>query len=558
MGSGHLLVAIICSLSLILTLFHSPKWLVTVALTLGVAAFLSHFQETSRHRYVENLLARYSTTSFRVEVDRAKVLDVVQLTDGYSAKVRVLSEDTTLHGIGGHIPRGAHLRVFSADLLHVGEVIRFTGYTKRTWNYRNFGAVDWSKLRRKRGEAGAVALVSHERLYWSRLRESEYKLRKSLKEALTHSMLVGLPENSPCHDILPAVLFGETRANQEWMLPYRDAGVMHLFVVSGLHVGMVMGGVWVILYMLPVSTRKVAVLSLALAWGYAWVSGLNPPVVRSVLVITIYVSSLVIRRRGDALNSLLVALLVVILLNHYALYDIGVWLSFGVVLGLIVFGRLILSRGKNWFAPDPYLPRSLWSVGQRKRYSLLKWGTGFAITSLVAWLVSSLIMAVCFNKIYLYGVLAGWLILPALFTMMILSGIVMVLCPFFTESLSHLNRVNHFLSMYVTSVAENVGRLPLSVVHLKDYGYRNNVTVFHLPKGGSAIYVGTEQGILIDTGTEQSAASILSPIFQRVGVEVGEIILSHQDTAHNGGVTVFDQAKIVRAYDGRRRLQESA
>ena len=74
-----------------------------------------------------------------------------------------------------------------------------------------------------------------------------------------------------------------------------SAGVMHLFAISGLHVGIVFAFIMILLY--PVLYMKKGrylriVLALMVIWFYAWFVGFTPSVTRAAFMITVYYTCL--------------------------------------------------------------------------------------------------------------------------------------------------------------------------------------------------------------------------------------------------------------------------
>ncbi|MCB1893889.1 MAG: DNA internalization-related competence protein ComEC/Rec2 [Zoogloeaceae bacterium] len=139
----------------------------------------------------------------------------------------------------------------------------------------------------------------------------------------------------------------------QWQM-LRDLGIVHLAVVSGLHVamaaacgGLAVAGVWRrsrLVLRLPAPTAGM-LAGLATAWTYAALSGFGLPVQRSVLMLSIVVACWLLNRRMRPGRVLAAALLAVLAVDPWAVLAPGMWLSFIAVAILLVAGRRAAESG---------------------------------------------------------------------------------------------------------------------------------------------------------------------------------------------------------------------
>lgn len=118
---------------------------------------------------------------------------------------------------------------------------------------------------------------------------------------------------------------------------FRDTGTVHILAVSGMNVGLIGIICFVILGDLLRLPKKTAVVpSIFMVWFYSMATGMNPPVVRSAITLTIIFLGYILEREGDVLNSLSLAALIILLLSPLALFSISFQLSFICVLSMIL------------------------------------------------------------------------------------------------------------------------------------------------------------------------------------------------------------------------------
>ncbi len=155
-----------------------------------------------------------------------------------------------------------------------------------------------------------------------------------------------------------AITLGEQQAidGTQWDR-FRALGIVHLAVVSGLHVSMVagLGGLLVAAcwrrsrLALRLPARKAGLLAgLVLAWCYALLAGFGLPVQRSVLMLSVLAACLLSDRRVSPGRMLALALLATVLADPWAVLAPGFWLSFMAVSILLLVGGGSMARGGRW------------------------------------------------------------------------------------------------------------------------------------------------------------------------------------------------------------------
>ncbi|MBD5306030.1 MAG: ComEC/Rec2 family competence protein [Bacteroides sp.] len=134
-------------------------------------------------------------------------------------------------------------------------------------------------------------------------------------------------------------------AGEQGMLDRRDrntlsdAGLAHILAVSGMHVGVIGGLLYMLLLPFNIAgkwrLRRLAVIPVI--WFFALSSGFAPSVVRASVMLSIAFVCLVIEKDRVSLNALGFAAILILLFDPSALWHIGFQLSFVCVAAILLF-----------------------------------------------------------------------------------------------------------------------------------------------------------------------------------------------------------------------------
>ena len=135
--------------------------------------------------------------------------------------------------------------------------------------------------------------------------------------------------------LLQAELIGDRSGiSQELSNRFSEAGVSHLFAVSGLHCAFLL--TLLSLLIGPQRRRMLAAVGIAILLFYMFMVGMTPSVVRACIMQFFLLLAPLCMRDADPPTSLAAALLVILLFNPYAIASVSLQLSFSSMLGLIL------------------------------------------------------------------------------------------------------------------------------------------------------------------------------------------------------------------------------
>jgi len=135
--------------------------------------------------------------------------------------------------------------------------------------------------------------------------------------------------------MLNAMLFGDrTHLTHALRESFERTGTFHLFVVSGLHVALLAGGLFWFLRRLRLPQGLAVLVTILVAFAYAELTGFGIPAQRAFLMTAIYLVARWLDREITALNALGASALAVLVLDPRSLFEASFQMTFMVILAI--------------------------------------------------------------------------------------------------------------------------------------------------------------------------------------------------------------------------------
>ena len=193
---------------------------------------------------------------------------------------------------------------------------------------------------------------------------------------------------------------------------FQASGAAHVLAVSGLHTGIIYAILLGILTLggryKPLYENKLGRLALGLAviitmWGYAWLTGMTPSVVRAVLMVTIFEIGRMVYRQAFSLNTIAAAAVLILIVNPKDLWSVSFQLSFAATAAIVV-----LMEG---FSPI-YRNSGISRYRDRVWGKVFQYFAGIVVVSIAAQLGTLPITMYYFGQISNYFLLTNLIVLP--------------------------------------------------------------------------------------------------------------------------------------------------
>ena len=436
--------------------------------------------------------------------------------------------------------------LFQASTIpHYGDHVRLRGrlsYPEEPQNPGQFDSRSWFQSQGVSAEliADGDTFAVLQRNQGNAIKSVAIQARESIRQKLT----AGIEDDPDTASIVAAMVLGtKSDSPKELRNAFVNSGTMHVFAVSGLHIGIFGLIVWSFLRLTGMRRSTAILLIIPGILFYAFVTGLRPSACRAAIMGTILLSSFLVYRVPSLINSLGLAALVILASDTFQLMQVGFQLSF-LVLGSIAVTAPPVHRFLHSLAdPDPFLPRLLLNRPQRLGYFVSQKSADLATVSLSAWIGSTPLMLAHFEIATPIALIANCFLVPLAFAILFTSSVSLVsgsIWSFLSEVCNHTNWLLAKLSIFL---ATYFSQLPGG--HSDHHNDQNvRVTSLRLNHGGSCLHVEVPDGEqwLIDTGHAKDFRRVIQPYFEHRGVnKIDTLVLSHNDAQHISGKNYVTQ-----------------
>ena len=342
------------------------------------------------------------------------------------------------HGRDGQVISLSFQKDTLSSRLQVGDEVVFRGVIRLPENHGNPEEFDYAGYLAVRGMSGRVYIPAGD---WQKLRsfdDADHNLPLVLSVRIKALLLrekmlqayrsAGLGGEELA--LFSALTLGERSGlSKELKDIYADLGVSHVLALSGMHLTYLVA---LLNFMLLRFCRNRffgcigGMVALTMVWGYTFLAGLPPSLVRATVMYTLMLVGSLMGRTGFSLNSLAVSAILMLCIEPLLLYDVSFQLSFLAMVGIL----MVYPYCRGWFpASCPYvgwLGKSLWLSFAAQTFTvplvIYRFGM-FAVYSALATLVISPVAALlvyCMPVLLLVSTLG----LPAGFCAKIVAGLV--------------------------------------------------------------------------------------------------------------------------------------
>jgi len=424
-----------------------------------------------------------------------------------------------------------------------GDEVKFTARAARPDSPRNPGGMDYRSWLERRGmhtifrvdPAVPGEVLAHDR------GNPVIAFSMRAREAARRMLSIDLEGSPDVIGTIQGICLGITDGAPEGFTEeFRFTGTMHLFAVSGLHIGMVAVILWFLLMMLRVPRGVAVALSVSVLFFYVTVTGCKDGSLRAATMVSLLMLGLVIFRRSPPVNTLAAAAFLQLAVDTNTLFSTGWQFSYAVVFAILLLEKPLRLRIAALCAPDPFLPHRLLTRAERFRCGGWREFSGLAAVSFAAWVGALVPTAAYFHLLSVSALGANLLAVPAAFAVLSLGMLALIGGVFSAWVAGAFNNANWLVAKALILIVRSSALIPGGHWFL---GVQPDSPRMSIPDLGGASCALIQDGwaaSMVDAGRRGDAVRTILPMLESLGVNrISDLVISRSDARHLGGVPIL-------------------
>ncbi len=231
------------------------------------------------------------------------------------------------------------------ETLKYGDKIELVGNFKLAQERRNPGGFDYRFYLKTKKIYGIVTTKNTKKLKENNVNIISMIANKTANVIKNQSKKL-LKNKEAC--LLIGLLIGDTdEIDEETKEDFRNSNLTHMLAVSGLHVSYVLLGVNYIITKVKIHKKLSKIIVMLLILFFILVTGATPSVLRAGTMTIYLIIGGIFYRRISVFSSLNLSLLVIIIMNPYCLFDVGLQLSYAGTIGIVYLYPIIKEKIYN-------------------------------------------------------------------------------------------------------------------------------------------------------------------------------------------------------------------
>lgn len=251
---------------------------------------------------------------------------------------------------------------------------------------------------------------------------------------------------------LQGILLGDSsHLDDEIKENFKNSSMSHVLAISGMHVSYVVIGMQLILDQFINRKKLKNMLILAMLAFFVLITGGAPSCMRACIMSGMLLISQNFYRKNNFYVTILFTFFVLLFINPFNIFAVGMWLSFGGTLGIVLFHNFL----KRFFVCK-------WKIKSKFVKAFLE----VFLVSFAAQILIVPIMVYCFNTISFTFFVSNLMIYFLVGPILAIGYISMLIGLFFPSIGAIFAIVEEFFVAIIFKVAEICSQLPFSKIYL--------------------------------------------------------------------------------------------
>lgn len=343
--------------------------------------------------------------------------------------------------------------------IKLGDKIQFTSEYQAPQGQRNTGGFNY-KLYLKTQKIYGLVTTNSVKVLKSNNQNLFQILSNKILEYSQNTIKKFITNEDEQNLILGILIGKDDNISEELREDFSNSSLSHILAVSGMHVSYVIMGLTMFFSIIKISKKVTKIFQILLLLLFWSLTGFTATVTRAVFMSLLFIISTLVYKKNDILTTLSITLWIILINNPFAIFNIGLVLSFCGTLGILIFYKILIKKFRENHK-ELYLADKL-----KIREILYKKIAEAALVSICAQIFILPVMLYNFNSMsftfLISNILVSFLIGPILIfgVLLIISNTILL------PTTKIITICLHSLLQILIKIAEFVSNLPLSHIIL--------------------------------------------------------------------------------------------
>ena len=222
------------------------------------------------------------------------------------------------------------------ETLNYGDEIIVKGNFEEASTARNKGGFDYKQYLKSKNIYGIVTVDKKD---IETINKNNVDIIDLLANKVRNSMKRKIEQNLPneTSELLSGMLIGEkSNLQKEIQEDFRDSSLSHVLAISGMHVSYVMLGITFVISKVKFSKKMSKIVTILILLFFIILTGKTASVTRACFMSSYIILASLLHKKAHVLGSISISLLIILIINPYFILDIGLQLSYGGTIGIVL------------------------------------------------------------------------------------------------------------------------------------------------------------------------------------------------------------------------------
>ena len=464
------------------------------------------------------------------------------------------------------------------ETLNYGDEIIVKGNFEEASTARNEGGFDYKQYLKSKNIYGIITVDKKD---IETINKNNVGIIDLIANKFRNSMKGKIGENLPneTSELLSGMLIGEkSNLQKEIQEDFRDSSLSHVLAISGMHVSYVMLGVTFVISKIKFSKKMSKIVTILILLFFIILTGKTASVTRACFMSSYIILASLLHKKAHVLGSISISLLIILIINPYFILDIGLQLSYGGTIGIVLIYPILKKYKKKKEDKCSKFKKIIYKIKDKIIDTILiTISANLVIFPIVlfhyntmsfTFIISNLLISPIIGIIIILGflsVFASYIINPIskvmFFILQIFLNLLTQIAHFCAIIISYLFLISIFLVKSKIITGKKIGKkvfiifiIIVIILNLILNFIPKTFTISFIDVGqGDSMLISTPKGknILVDGGGSRDETSFnigkqtLIPYLLNKGItKLDYILISHFDSDHVGGIlSVLEELK---------------